>query len=370
MLIGVDASRSVSTIQKTGVEKVSDELLRQFVNFQNKEVRFIFYTPQETGWLPHESQRILNWPFKFLWTQVCLAWELIFHPPDIMFFPVHAMPLCLFFAHDVQKNTRYYKIIHDIAFKKQLQVYSFKQRMILNLDLWLAKKICTKIFVPSEAVKDDLLQHTKIKPEKIIVTHWGHKTLNNKFGIMNYVERKKQILYIGRVEEKKNITNLIKAFEIFHAKNSAYKLILAGKVDERFKMSNVEFPMSNQYQNSNEDSGVIFLNYVSEEKKHELLRESAVLVLVSKEEGFGIPLLEAFDFGLPVIASNIPALKEVGGEACLYVNPDFPEEIACGLDKIINQGKTQQALIMAGQERLKEFEWEKTFQKILAIFLK
>lgn len=435
MFIGVDASRSISTIQKTGVEKVSDELLQQLIllssraeaklseaevegskkqipplltamevgrNDNNNDFNFVYYTPQKIDWLPQEnpvkslhsagtSQKILYWPFKFLWTQIRLGWELIFHAPDVMFFPVHAMPLALFclsfrpqrtIVNEVEESQnrsldcalddkiKVYKVIHDIAFKKQPQLYSLKQKIILNLDLWLAKKLCTKIFVPTWAVKDDVLKYTKINSEKIIVTHWGYHRKNFQFSISNFQCKKKQILYIGRVEEKKNISNLIKAFKIFYQKNSEYKLILAGKVDEGFKISNVKFPMSNQYQNPNEDSSVIFLNYVSEAKKHELLSESSALILVSKEEGFGMPLLEAFDFGLPVVASDIPVLLEVGGEACLYVNPDAPEDIANKLSEIMSDKKIQQNLIIAGQERLKEFDWEKTAQKILNEIIK
>ncbi|NMC51229.1 glycosyltransferase family 4 protein [Candidatus Kuenenbacteria bacterium] len=353
MQIVVDASRSVSTIQKTGVELVSDELIKTISNQQSaiSNQKIIYYTPQKIDWLPSENQRILRWPFKLLWTQIRLALELIFHPPQVMFFPVHAMPL-LFIVSYKLRVTSYYKVIHDIAFKKQPQLYSFKQKFILNLDLWLAKKICTKIFVPTEAVKQDLIDHTKIAPKKIVFVPWGYnaKTQNP----INKIQRKKQILYIGRVEEKKNIRNLIKGFQIFSKEHPDCKLILAGKIDERFKIYDLGL------------KNIELLNYITEEKKHELLRESAVLVLVSKEEGFGFPILEAFDFGLPVVASDIPVLREIGGDACLYAKPDSPEDIATSLEKIISDEKLQAQLITAGHDRLKQFNWPDTAEKILA----
>jgi glycosyltransferase involved in cell wall biosynthesis len=381
MVIAIDASRSVATIQKTGVEKVSDELLSelktQLAKLNNIEV--VFYTPQEIDWLPEENQKILHWPFKFLWTQIRLAFELIFHPPEYMFFPVHAMPMALIFVGICRNRacpvpilksrfsggtgqcpvpTKFYRIIHDIAFKKQPRLYSLKQKLILNLDLWLARKLCLKIFVPTEAVRQDLLKYTKINSAKIVVVPWGYhaKTQNP----ISKTQKKKQILYIGRVEEKKNISNLIKAFELFKKEHPDYKLILAGKVDPVFQNHNSLFIIHNSIE---------LLGYVSEEKKHELLRESSALVLVSKEEGFGFPILEAFDFGLPVVASDIPVLREVGGEACLYVNPDSPESIVQSFEKIITDENLSQELIAAGRERLAQFSWPKTAGRILGEIL-
>ena len=106
------------------------------------------------------------------------------------------------------------------------------------------------------------------------------------------------------------------------------------------------------------------MGYISEEKKRELLFESAALVLVSKEEGFGFPILEAFDFGLPVVASDIPVLREIGGDACVYVNPCSPEDIARGLATVIVGADHELPIIQKGRERLKDFSWQKTAEKI------
>ena len=442
MTIGIDASRSIATIQKTGVEKVSDELIKEI---EGNEIKIIYYTPQKISWLPKENQKILHWPFKFFWTQIRLAWELVFHPPKAMFFPVHAMPLVLFFLSfphsllsfppripvsqygagsvrgKLQRESRnspttpsvsaetatppraggdkmrIYKIIHDIAFKKQPHLYSFKQKIILNLDLWLAKKLCVKIFVPSEAVRDDLLKYTKIKPEKIMVTPWGYVQKNYRLRITDYGLRKKQILYIGRVVEKKNVSNLIKAFKIFHEKHPDYKLILAGKIDQKFKTyfchldtnqparrrggdpeKDFNFFLDSRWslprtliRGGNDNTGVEFLDYIGEEKKIELLRESAALALVSKEEGFGFPILEAFDFSLPVVASDIPVLREIGADACVYVNPDSLEDIARGLETAVVETHCNAFLqkIEKGHERLKKISWQKTAEKILTEIL-
>jgi glycosyltransferase involved in cell wall biosynthesis len=417
--IGIDASRSVDSIQKTGVEKVSDELLKEIVETGNLKLEtgqpeFIFYTPKLIPWLPIGNQRILRWPQKFLWTQIRLSFELLIHPPKVFFSPVHTLPFILLFlsfrpkrvaTSEVEESlsriyregiprlkevmgvarddkTFVYKIIHDIAFKKNPKLYSFWQKFNLNLDLWLAKKVCAKIFVPTEAVKDDLIKYTKISADKVIVIYHGYRAVCHSDrspsigeGVAEESLRKKQILYIGRVEEKKNINNLIKAFEIFNKKFPEYKLILAGKIDNNFLCHPGLDPESrnNGVDSSlrgNDRSNIEFLGYVSEQKKYELLRESSCLALISKEEGFSFPFLEAFDFDLPVLASDIPVLREVGGEACLYVNPENPEEIANGLEKIISDENLRQNLIEKGREQLKKFDWQETAKKYLQEILK
>ncbi len=367
MIIGIDASRSVESIQKTGVEKVSDELLLELqkqLTEHNRRIDLLFYTPQEIDWLPKENLKILHWPFNYFWTQIRLAWELIFHPPQVMFFPVHSVPIFLLLFNYFFRSTRYYKVIHDIAFKKRPDLYSFKKNLILNLDLWLALKLCSKVFAPSQAVRQDLTKYTNINSDKIEVVHWGYerKTQNSD----NRTQKKKQILYIGRVEKKKNIDNLVAGFKIFNAKYPEYKLILAGKIDPKFPISNFQCLNNSQITNFKSNITVEFLGYVSDDKKKELLSESTALVLVSHEEGFGFPVLEAFDYQLPIIASDIPILREIGGNGCFYINQNSPEEIAVALEKIIADKNFTDALIRTGSEIVRsKFSWSTTTATIV-----
>ena len=404
--ISIDASRSIDSIQKTGVEKVSDELLTELKTqlAKHKEIEPVFYTPKQISWLPKESQRILRWPPKLLWTQIRLSWELVWRRPNIFFAPVHALPWVLLLCHPVldtgsrktdldsgseagmtNKKIRVYKILHDIAFKRNPGFYSWQQKLILNFDLWMASLVCAKIFVPTQAVKDDILKYfPKINTEKIVVIHHGYNPVchseaesrripalpagrpsqskNTEGSFANAQDDKKikkQILYIGRVEEKKNISNLIKAFEIFSQKKSDYKLILAGKIDSNF-ITSYGLQVTG-YKN------IEFLGYITEQKKQELLQESSCLVLISQAEGFGFTILEGFDFGLPVLASDIPVLKEIGGDACLFVNPENPEKIAAGLEKITSDESLRQNLRERGREQLKKFSWQIAAEKYLSV---
>ena len=114
--------------------------------------------------------------------------------------------------------------------------------------------------------------------------------------------------------------------------------------------------------------GVEFLGYISDEKKHELLRESAALVLVSKEEGFGFPLLQAFQAGCPVVCSDLPVLHEVGGDSVLYADAHDAKAFAKHMIKLIEEPESAAVLTLKGKKRLEHFSWEKAAKTLAEEF--
>ena len=326
--IAIDASRLQSD-NPTGVEHYSTEIIN---GLKQKSSDLILYTPDN-----------LSWPIKKLWSQLRLGFELLLHPPDIFFTPSYIIP----FIALLNKSTKKIVIIHDIAFVHSPESYSIFQRWLLNLSTAQAVRYAYKIITPTRSTKDDLIKHFNCPKEKIEVTHFGYTYQT----ISSSKLRKKQILFLGRVESKKNIDNLVKAFKIFYKNNPDYKLILAGKKGVGYK------------DEWSRTDGVEYLGYISEEKKQKLLQESSGLALVSKYEGFGIPVLEAFASGLPVIASDIAVLREIGGNACLYVSKDSVDDIARGIDQIIKDLNLRDDLIAKGKIRLKDFNWTECADK-------
>jgi len=133
------------------------------------------------------------------------------------------------------------------------------------------------------------------------------------------------ILFVGRIERRKNIINLVKAFDklniIKKKKKKDFKLILAGKAGFGFDDIEKEIEKS-EYKND-----IILTGYVSDEKKEDLYDKADVFVFPSFCEGFGMPVLEAMSHGVPVICSNTSSLPEVAGEADLMINPNSVENI-------------------------------------------
>lgn len=333
MIIGIDASRSIFRIKKTGVEQVSDGLLTALLP-QLDGHRVVFYTPELIEWLPADQQRVI--PGRRFWTLFSLSWEMLKNKPDVFFSPVHELPFFL--------PAKTYRFIHDVAFKKNKRSYSFWQRRYLNFGLKRSNKLCQQLFVSTEQVKKDLLAYAGVSPDKIIVTGLGY----NRQSRGGQGKKKNQIVYIGRIETKKNIPALLAGYQVFCKKHSDYSLVLAGKPGYGYSSIRKQIEQT---------AGVDYRGFVSEKTKLQLLEESQALLHLPQEEGFSYPLLEAFDSELPTVAADLPVLKEVGGDACLYVDPDNPGEIADNLEKVIFDCHQRTTLIRAGLRRLDKYSW-------------
>ena len=226
LCIGIDASRA-NKIEKTGVEWYAFYLIREFKKLIPPEYRVILYSAEplmsELANLPP------NWESKiikgvnlgrgpWLWTQLGLTLEMIKNTPDVLFVPSHAIPL----IHP--KHT--FTTIHDIGFEVFPESYGFLARLYHRFSARLALRRAEKIFTPSEFTKQELIKYYHANPEKIIVTPLGFDPtiyhprtkeeippLKIRGGRGSYeIIREPYILFIGRIEKKKNDQRLIQAF--------------------------------------------------------------------------------------------------------------------------------------------------------------
>lgn len=339
MTIAIDASRLL-TKQPTGVELYCHEIINGLLAKSNN---LILYTPKNIPNLASSNQQVLSWPFNFLWSQLRLGLELLIHPPQAFFSPGYVIPFLALF----NKKTRKIVTIHDVAFIHLPQSYTPLNKWFLKLTTRQAVRHAHKIIVPTKATQDDLIKYFNCPKDKIELTYFGFQ---NKSTISHKSPRKKQILFIGRLETKKNIDNLVEAFKIFNQKHPDYKLILAGKPGLGFKPSWCQEP------------NVKCPGYISDQQKEQLLQDSSCLALISHSEGFGFPVLEGFSHQLPVLASAIPVLEEIGTNSCVFVNPSLVPDIAQGLGKITQDHNLRQQLINQGTSRLKDFSWHHCLQ--------
>ncbi len=304
--------------------------------------------------------KILKWPF-LLWTYTRLAWEIRKQKSDILFMPIQSVPFLAF----KPKKIKIVATVHDLAFLKFSRHFTFKNKLLLNWHTKRAVKMADKIIVPSQTTKNDLVDLYKVKADKIKVIYHGYKkdhpvtSRNAKFCVP-------YILFVGTIQPRKNIVNLVKAFEIFKENSKFqvpnFKLIIAGGKGwlwrETFK----------KIKESSVEKDIILTGAVSSQELANLYSQAKVFVLPSLYEGFGLPILEAFSYGVPVIASNNSSLSEIVGEAGLLVNPNNPAEIAEAIKKDIENNGLRDDLIKKGKRRLFDFSWEKSAEEHLKVF--
>ncbi|MBU1179812.1 glycosyltransferase family 4 protein [Patescibacteria group bacterium] len=358
MIIGIDASRA-NKKEKTGVEWYSYFLIQEFKKIIPQDIQVILYSPaplrEDLLPLPPNWQvKILHWPFRF-WTLIRFSWEMLWHKPDILFVPSHIIP---FFP-----PKRTFTTIHDIGFRRFPEHYSWLQRKLLNFGAKSAKKHAKTILTISEFTKNELIDVYKISEDKIKPIYLGYDNTKYKslyeqrlpLLIEKYGIKKPYLFYIGRLEKKKNIENMLKA-----VKEPDIDLVLAGKPGYGYEK--IKFAIINR-------KSAILLGWVPQEDVPALMAGAEIFLYPSLYEGFGIPILEAFACGTPVITSNRASMPEVAGDAALLVNPDNPQEISEAIQKILRNPEIKDNLINRGKERCRQFSWQRCAEETLNVLL-
>lgn len=162
-------------------------------------------------------------------------------------------------------------------------------------------------------------------------------------------QRKPIVLHVGAIQTRKNIGRLIAAF---NAMPSDWKLILAGPLG---------FGASEALAHAGDRVEVT--GYISDEQLAELYRTASIFAFPSLDEGFGIPILEAMAYGLPVVASNTSALPEVCGDAAILVDPLNVDQIAMELRRLATELDTRAEYGRKGMTRASQFSWEEAVRK-------
>ena len=365
MNIGIH-STAVFKSQKTGVEKYAYQLVKNMTMLaEAREHCFVLYhnnSRLKTEDLKRDMQlpenfsvRILRAPF--LWTQIRLVLHLVFNKPQALFVPAHVLPVL---SHPNNSTV----VIHDIAFEFFPQTYSSFHRKYLRFATKHALKRAKKIIVPSKSTSDDLAKFYKINPEKIFVVYHGR----DDDAVKNRPKEQLEFpyfLYIGRLELKKNILGMLKAFDLFKGMHkSAHKLVLVGNFG--FGKEKIKEAISkHRYKND-----IVLTGWVEEDKKNYLLTNAEVFLFTSLYEGFGLPILEAQAANLPVITSCISSMPEVAGTGAILVDPHNFEEIAGAMVRVVNDESLKNDLIKNGKENLKRFSWKNCAKQTLDIVVK
>lgn len=358
MVIGINASAALKE-NPTGVEEYAFQLIKHLAVIpESKDHRFVLYLDhkirserlKELEAFP-ENFKLKFLKFPFLWTQVRFAREMMSAKIDALLIPVHVLP----FIHPARSIT----VLHGLEYEYFPQLYPFWHRQYLRFSTKYALKNSSKIIVVSENTKRDLVNIYKGDPRKITVIHHGIKRPQYaSYEIHNHTG---YILYIGRIELKKNIPGIIAAYNELRKNNPAImnKLVLVGGKGFGFEK------ILRALKSSPFKKDIFLKGYISEIEKNDLWRESAVFLFPSFYEGFGLPVLEAQMAGVPVVTANTSCLPEIAGDGAVFVDPKKPVDIARGLEKVLTDEPLYRDLIRNGLENVKKFSWEKCARETL-----
>jgi glycosyltransferase involved in cell wall biosynthesis len=243
---------------------------------------------------------------------------------------------------------------------KNIAILKAKQVVYARVNKLVAQKSLA-IITASKYVKEDVVNYTHIKPDKVTVTYEAADKIEDKPEVVSALTNKRFIMYIGRPLPHKNLQRLIEAFNIIKTTEPGLVLALAGKKDSLY--SKIEDDSK-----ANGNSGIVFTGFVSEGRLRWLYENCQAYIFPSLSEGFGLPGLEAMVHGAPVVSSNYTCLPEIYGEAAEYFDPMDINNIATAIKKVIDNEALRQKLITTGYKQAAKYSWESMAKQTLKIY--
>lgn len=256
--------------------------------------------------------------------------------------------------------------VHDFSSLHVKNKYGIMRYFYNTIILPALMKRLDLIITISNSSKMDIVKMVPSMKDKILVIPLGvdheqfnceHKQEDRLFVLQKFnLVSKNYFLYVARLEHPgKNHIKLIEAFEQFRMRTkSDLKLLLAGPLKERHE------EILKRISESEYSEDIIVTGFLDSADLPILYAESFAFVFPSLYEGFGLPILEAMASGTPVLSSDRASLPEVGGDCCVYFNPNESSEICDTMVSVYQDQSLRETLIEKGLEHVKGFTWEQT----------
>lgn len=371
MRIGIEAQRLFRP-HKHGMDIVSLELIRALQIIDHDNEYYIFIKSDEDRECLKETRNfhIIEIPgFNYVvWEQIMLPFYAKKYKLDILHCTSNTAPLIL--------SIPLILTLHDVIFMEKLMgknTASNYQKYGNLYRKWIVPQIvkkCRSIITISEVEKGNIVKTLELKDEAVTVVHNG---VSRRFGIKPSPKIVEEIrvrlgltenyfLFLGNVEPRKNVKNTVTAFVDFSVQNPKVKLVITG-----LKESFIE-DILNEINKKEFLNRFVLTGFVDDKTLLVLYSEAKVFLYPSFREGFGLPILEAMAFGIPVVTSNISAMPEVAGDAAFMVNPYSVEEISEAMTIAYSNEMLRREKINLGYDRPNLFTWEQTATKVLTIY--
>ncbi|MFA5188633.1 MAG: glycosyltransferase family 1 protein [Patescibacteria group bacterium] len=259
--------------------------------------------------------------------------------------------------------------VHDLAVYKHPEWFPGRQFFNLRILMPWSFSKARKIIAVSQSTKDDLIKLFGVKKEKIEVIYEGvedyTKISIDESKLSEKVKLADQFfLFIGSLEPRKNLARLVEAFAEFikTAPDKNIKLILAGKKGWKYE------PIFEAIDRFGLHDKVIYLGYITLEEKVYLLKKAIALTYPSLYEGFGLPIIEAMNLGVPIITSNVASIPELVIDNALLIDPYDVQAIKEAMQKIVGDKELRKSLAKKSQGIAQNFTWQECAKKTLAVY--
>jgi glycosyltransferase involved in cell wall biosynthesis len=351
---------------KTGQKTVLEEYYKQFLLHNDPTIQFVYLDAK----LPQFSRDykigiILNHFIYQWWKQVLLPLKAYLNKVDVLFCSDYFAPILTPGFKNVQ-------IFHDAFFFEYPEHYHPLWMRLFKLLAIPAAKKSAFIVTVSQYSKQKIQQYIKIPIENIITIYPGPKSFSSLEDSIHENEfippSCSYILHVGVWEKRKNLPLLLKAFsKLLDATHLDLKLVLVGNGNKKMH-SDDSVSIKLTIQELALEQQVICTGYISDAAVAKAYEHASLFVFPSYNEGFGIPLLEAFKFKVPVLVANNSCLPEVGGEAVIAFDPFSATDLAEKMEALLTNHALQKSLTEKGQQRLTNFTWPRAGKEMIEVF--
>ncbi len=351
---------------RTGIGQYSHYLLRAMTQ-AHVGTHFYLYSNRklEVQWFDQACVSVRAGgfpPSRLAWMHLVLPWLGRRADADVWHFPNSTAPLLF--------GPPYVLTLHDLSLFRHPRHHPPAQHLTIRPFLRGAAQraervICVSEFTRGEAIDVLGLDHERIE---VVAEAAGEEFRPDQDPVrLNEVRRKYSLpeeflLFVGTLEPRKNISRLLRAYSQLKGQGHNVPLILVGP--RGWNMP----PVEEQVEKLGIGEGIRWLGYVPQQELPALYALAKVFVYPSLYEGFGLPLLEAMACGTPAVVGDCPALREVAGEAAIFVDPTDEAAISAGLSRLLSAHDALEHYRQLGLERSDQFSWQRAAQETFEVY--
>ncbi|MEZ4180476.1 MAG: glycosyltransferase family 1 protein [Candidatus Doudnabacteria bacterium] len=371
MKIGFDFRMGGSI--NSGIGRYSFELLKHLLinnqKLNSPDEYFVFFHPEncaedDLAEITKLGGKLIPAPFRhygLVGEQIKYPRLLTSYNLDLMHFPNFNVP--------VRYRGKYVVTIHDMVHHKISghKKSTYHKFLLYKYVIGHAAKFAQKVITVSEAAKKEIVEFLGVDPQKIEVIY---EATDLDTTPANFEEIKElllltrpYLLFVGTLERKKNIITLCRGFDVLLQK---YKydidLVIAGKPDPHYP------EIRTQAMQIKHPEHLVFTGFVPTHTQTALYQNAYAFVTASLHEGFGLPGLEAMQYGVPVVAANTEVLNEVYDNGAIFFDPLDPEDIAEKLNLLLRDTEFYKQVQARALERAALFSWTKTAEETYQVY--
>lgn len=367
MRIGFDFRMGGSI--NAGIGRYSFELLKAMLDRSTNDDFVVFYNPHNVNQadieeLQAKGAQLVEASFRHysLSEQIFFPKLIKAYNLELMHFPNFNVPI---FYKGEYVVTIHDMVHHKISGHKKSRYLKF---LAYKYIIEQAAKRAKTIITVTEAAKKEIIEYLAADPDKIQVTYEAPAPVVKHPGDFsrlkeNFLLNAPYLLFVGTLERKKNVVNLCLGFDRLLSKyNYNLDLVLVGKTDSHYP------EIKQQALNIKHRNRLIFTGYVNNNDQANFYQNAFAFITASLHEGFGLPGLEAMQYGTPVLAANTEVFNEVYDDAAIYFDGLDPDDIADKINLLVSDQPFHESMRKKSLKRAAIFSWDQAAQQTLQIY--